>query len=213
MSRGLAAAFKTALGAGVIYPAYFAEFQFDSGTTRFWSGTDNISADLGDGAVTWTGGALIGGVQTSGEAEDIQARKMTFTLNAVDRAYYATAIATKYRGRPVKLWFALTGSDFTTVSYYYLLEEVRIDKLSINDEGETITLTLECESRLVDLFTARRVPMTNEELQKTPAYATHTFYEYIPTLIGKKMPWGLEAGTSATPATGYRGQSILKSNP
>lgn len=211
MSRGLAAAFKTALGAGVLYPAYFVEFQFDSGTTRFWTGESSISADLGDGSVSWTGGGLLGGINMSGEAEDIQARNMSFTLNGVDRSYYATAVATEYRGRTVKLWFALTNSAGTSVSYYHLMEEARMDSLSINDESETITLTLNCESRLVDLFTDRRIPFSNDELQKT--YPDSTFYEYVATLPGKKMPWGMVAESGAGIGAGIPRVAVGKYNP
>jgi len=196
MSRGLSTAFKDALGSGVIYPAMFAEFQFKSATTRFWTGETSITTDLGDGSVTWTGGGLLGAVETSGESEKLASRKMSFTLNGVDTSYYATAVVTDYNQRPVKLWFALMNSAFTTVSYSYLMEEARMDILAVDDAAETITLKLDCESRLVDLFTPRRVYLNNEDLQRE--YPTHTFYRYIPTLSGKRMPWGMLVSTSSS---------------
>lgn len=209
MSRGLASAFKTALGSGVVRPAFFAEFQFDSGTTRFWTGESSITTDLGGGSVTWTGGGLLGSMVFSGESESTQAKTITFTLNGVDQSFYATAIETEYRGRPVKVWFALMSSDFASVSYYYLMEEARMDTLSISEPGDTITLMLKCESRLVDLFSARRCPLSNEQLQKE--YPTDTFYEYTSTLPGKKMPWGMllssSSGRSATSGNASNPQS------
>ena len=189
MSRGLATNFKTALGASVLYPGFFAEFDFSSGVNRYWTGISNISADLGDGSVTWIGGGLFGGFKASGEVETIMARSLEFTLNSVDQTYYATAIAANYQGRPVKLWFALLDSAGTTVSYYYLLEEARMDTLKFNESDSTLTLTLTCESRLVDMFSPHRMFLNNADLQKTNP--TDTFYEYTPTLPVKKLPWGL----------------------
>lgn len=189
MSRGLATNFKTALGADVLYLGFFAEFDFSSGIDRYWTGLANIDTDMGDGSQTWTGGGLFGGFKTSGEVENIIARSLVFTLNSVDQTYYATAIASNYQGRPVKLWFALMDSAGTTVSYYYLLEEARMDTLQFVEATGTVTLTLSCESRLIDMFTPNRQFLNNADLQKTNP--EDTFYEYTPTLPIKKLPWGL----------------------
>lgn len=329
MSRGLAAGFKRALGGDVVYPAMFVEFEFDSGTTRFWTGEKSITADLGSGVETWIGGGLLGGIEIMGESEDIQARRVVFTLNGVDQSYYATAMSTDFRGRPVRIWFALmdvygntvsvneasgtytnpfsllngfvstdnasvlwttssggayvqlrtdattvyvptvgdvlrvdlnsnvpTGSvtvdirngtattisesgpqaitesglqyfDFTiattsanpvlsfssnsgaitmtsidvtlisstnTVDYYYLLDEARMDKLSMADDGTAITLTLECESALVDMFKGRAAWMNSDTHNKV--FPNDPFYEYTPTMPNKKMPWGLKVESS-----------------
>lgn len=205
MARGLSSAFKTAIGASVVYPAFFAEFQFDSGTTRFWTGDTNINTDLGDGSVTWTGGGMVGRMSFSGEGESIQARNLTFELNGVDQSYYATAIATQYRGRPVRVWFAAMNSAHDTVAYSYLLEEARMDQLSIAEQDGTIVLTLTCESRLVDMFRPRRTYLNNDTHHK--AYPDDDFYEFVPKLPGMRLPWGLRApgrqGTSTQ--GGYQG--------
>ena len=188
MGRGLSEAFKTALGQDVLYYAFFAEFQFDSATTRLWTGDADISADLGDGAVTWTGSSVLGSFEFSGEGEDIEARGCTFNLNGVDKSYYNTAIATNYRGRPARLWFALLNSAMDTVLYHYLIEGLRMDTLAVQESEDSIILNLKCESKLVDLFRARRVLMNNFWHHKT--YPSDNFYEFVPRLPSFDLPWG-----------------------
>lgn len=195
MSRGLSTAFKDALGQSVVYPAIFVQFEFENSTTRFWSGEVGITADLGEGSESWIGGGMLGEIKTSGEGEDMQARNITFTLNGVDQAYYSTAISEDYRGRPVKVWFGLLDSLGTTVDYHYLLEEARMDVLEIKETESTLVLVMKCESRLIDLFQARRVFFNNEDLQKE--HPTDLFYEYTPTLPGKQLPWGLKAPSTS----------------
>lgn len=198
MSRGLSSGFKTELGQGCIYPAMFVEFQFDNTTTRFWSGESNISADLGDGSVSWTGGGLLGGVETSGESEDLQSRQLVFTLNGVDQSYYSTAISSgpSIVGRTVKLWFALMDSTGATVQHYELLEEANMDRMVVDEGDEAITLVLTCESEMVDFFTPARSFLNNVDLQKD--YPTDTFYKDTPTLPSRKMPWGMVSSYGST---------------
>jgi hypothetical protein len=212
MSRGLTAGNKTLLGAGVLYPALFFDFVFDSGTTRFWTGETSINADLGDGTVTWTGGGLFGGVEMAGETETLEAKKTIFTLNGVDPSYYATAISTQYRERPAHIWFALMNSAGDTVDYYYLLDEPRMDNLVTSETGQSMTLRLECESRLIDFHSPRAVYFANSDHQKI--YPGDKFYEFTPTLPGKKLPWGFDSlvksERAGTPGGGLQGGPITE---
>jgi hypothetical protein len=189
MSRGASSGFNTAAGARVVYPAFFVEFQFDSGTTRFWTGDANISADLGGGSVTWTGGSTLGTFSFSGEGESIQARSMDFSISGVDKAYYSTAIATEYRNRPVKVWIVLLDSVGAVVDYY-LLEEGRMDHMTIQEGDMDIRLSLKCESKLVNMFRPRRVFLSDFDHKKE--YPDDDFYQFVTRMPGNKVPWGLE---------------------
>lgn len=186
MSRGLSEAFKDAISGSVVYPSLFVEFQFEDSTTRFWSGETDISW----GGETWTGGGLLGGMKTSGEGSEITSRNITFTLNGVDQSYYSLALTAEYRNRPVKLWFNILNSTATTVLYSYLLEEARMNTLVINETDESITLSLSCESKLVDMFVPRRVFLNDDTNRKV--YPSDYFYRWTPILNSIDLPWGLK---------------------
>jgi len=198
MSRGLSAPDQALLGGTVLYPAKFVEFQFDSGTTRFWSGESAISADMGDGSQTWTGGGTLGSIEFSGETDDLSARQMTFRLNGVSTAYYDLVQSEEggIRGRPVKVWQAYMDSTGASVLYKYLVEEGRIDVLTIQEQGETITLILTAESRLLDMFKPNRVFLSPNDHKKV--YPDDEFYQYTATLPSVELPWGLANASSGS---------------
>ena len=190
MSRGVQAGFLTEMGEDVVYPAFFVEFVFDSGASRFWTGEVNIDADLGDGTLTWIGGSLLGTMEFSGESEQLEARGLVFTLSGVDRTYYAVARSTLYRKRPVRVWYAHTNPTGTAVTYAWEIESAKMDQLSIAESDETISLRLTCESDMIDMFTPARVFLSSFEQHKK--YPDDNFYKFVPKIPGLSIGWGAQ---------------------
>lgn len=180
----LSSTFKSDIQQPIVNLGLFAEFEFDSSTERFWTGESQITWDL----KTWQGGGLIGGVDMEGEADSLAARRTVFTLNNVDRAYYAIAVNTQYRNRPARLWINTLNSAGTAVSDSYLLEEGRMDTMEIGRDG---TLRLTVESRLLDLFRPNRLTMTTASHSRL--YPKDKFYDFVPFMPSAELPWGLEA--------------------
>jgi hypothetical protein len=208
MSRGLSAAFKEALGQSVVYPSLFVQFEFAETTTRFWTGESSIIWNTH----TFTGGGMLGHVKTSGEGSEIMSRNLIFSLNGVDQSYYSLALTAEYQNRPVKLWFNLVNSDSTAVVYSYLLEEGRMDVLTINESDDSISLTLECESSMVDLFNPRRYFLNDEVNRKI--HPTDYFYRWVPVLNTIALPWGMKAVSMVNSSTSVRlGESRRDSIP
>jgi len=121
----------------------------------------------------------------------MKARRVVFTVNNVDRAYYATAVQTQYRNRPCRIWINTLNSAGSSVTNSHLLEEGRMDTMSINADG---TLTLTVESRLLDLFRPNRHTMTTASHNRVKA--GDLFYDYVPFMPSAELPWGLEASGS-----------------
>jgi hypothetical protein len=172
----------------VVRLGLFVEFDFDSGTERFWTGESAISF----GGNTYQGGGLIGGVSMEEENNDMKARRVVFTVNNVDRLYYTTAVSTQYRGRACRIYLN-TLTAFGTVDRSHLLEEGRMDTMSINPDG---TLTLTVESRLLDLFRPNRYAMTTASHSRI--YPTDRFYDFVPFMPTAELPWGLTSASSST---------------
>lgn len=192
----LSAQFKSDIQQPIVNLGLFAEFEFDSGTERFWTGEGPISWN----GPTWQGSGLIGSVDIDGEADNLAARRTVYTLNNVDRAYYAIAVNTPYRNRPARLWINTLNSLGTSVSGSHLVEEGRMDTMEIGKDG---TLRLTVESRLLDLFKPNRYRMTNADHQRL--YPTDEFYEYVPFMPTAELPWGLETKANTGGAGGGGG--------
>lgn len=211
MGRGISTAFQTALGQTVLYPALFASFHFeDAGeevVIRFWTGESNISWN----GYTWIGGGNFVGVNTSGESSDIKARQMTYTLAGLDRTFYAAALSTDYRNRPAFFYFNLLNEAGDTVTYSYLVEESRMNVLTVEEQDDTINLSLTCESRLIDLFEPRRVFLNNESHRKL--FPSDFIMRYVPILPSLKLPWGMEETRTGTSQVGSEGTAVGAINP
>lgn len=167
----------------VVRLGLFVEFDFDSGTERFWTGESALGGYLG--------GGLIGGVSMEEENNDMKARRVVFTVNNVDRAYYVTAVSTQYRGRACRIYLKTLNASGTAIEESHLLEEGRMDTMSINPDG---TLTLTVESRLLDLFRANRYTMTTASHSRI--YPTDRFYDFVPFMPTAELPWGLTSASS-----------------
>lgn len=184
MSRALTGGMQTAVSAQVVCPILLAAFEFDSGTVRVCSGI---------GTITWAGDDYLGvgnfcGVSPIQEVVDNSAQGTSFTLNGIPSALLATALLEKYRGRPAKLWLAALDSSNTIIADPYLLFGGRMDTMTISDGGETGTITLSAENRLINLNRTRERRWTDED-QKIE-YPTDRGLEYVVGLQDKQVIWG-----------------------
>lgn len=192
----LSTAHKAAMGADVIRLGIFAEFEFDSATTRMWSGPDDIFWN----GYTWLSGAGIAGMKTSGEGEGLEARRMEFILIDVAKTYYTIAVNTHFRDRACRVYWNLMNADFTAVAHAYLMEEARMNQPKIFEGEDTITIMLTAESNLLDMFRPNRVSMTSADHKKL--HPNDDFYKFVPSLPGAQLPWGLEGARGSNWTTG-----------
>lgn len=198
MARTLASAVSTGIAQTVVPLAFFAEFQFASGTLRMWSGY----GDKVWSGQTWTGAGEFGGISPVDETSEIGASGLAFTLIGIPNSLRALALADAYRGRHCKAWLAIIdGSGAVTGAYQFY--GGRMDVMSIKAAGETSTLTLQTESRMIDLFRARSTRYTNaEQARLSPG---DTSLSRVGKLAERPLPWGVAASASSAASPSYSG--------
>jgi len=191
MAREMPAAVSTAIQGAVVHLALFGEFQFASGTVRMWTG----AGDKSWSGQTWTGGGNLVGISPIDETTEVSAAGLNFTLNGVPSSLVGTALADAYRGRPCKLWLAILDAAEAVVDVVQVFAG-RMDVMTIADAGETATITLQAENRLVDLRRPRSSRYTNEEQQRL--FAGDVGLEFVAKLAEKPLYWGVPAGSAAS---------------
>ena len=135
MARNLPSAVATAIAQKIVRLAFFAEFQFASGTVRLWTGYGSKSWN----SQTWTGAGDFGGVSPVSETTEVGAPGLTFTLSGIPSDSLALALGDAYRGRPCKLWLAILDASDAVVDAYMVFGG-RMDVLQIEDGGETAVI-------------------------------------------------------------------------
>ncbi|EIP96879.1 hypothetical protein OpiT1DRAFT_01306 [Opitutaceae bacterium TAV1] len=185
MSRNLTSPVQNAVGAQVVAPAFLCEMDFTSGFLRAWSGK---------GVLEWAGREFIGtgtygGISAVEETQKVSANGVELSLSGIPGAMVSRALTDGYRGRPVRVWMAL----FNTESGAMLEEPVpvfagRMNTMKLTDTGETSTVTVACESRLIDLERARERRYTDEDQKEM--YPDDRGLEYVAGLQDKEVVWG-----------------------
>jgi len=193
MPRDLPSAVATAIAAKVVPLAFFAEFQFASGTLRMWSGRGDKVWD----SQTWTGAGEFGGISPADETSEIGASGLAFTLSGVPNSLRALALGDNYRGRVCKAWLAiLDASENVTGAYQFF--GGRMDVMTITAAGETSRISIQSESRMIDLFRARSSRYTDAEQQRiSPG---DTSLSRVAKMAERPLPWG-QPGTAAPAAS------------
>jgi len=185
MSRTVPAALLTALDGDEIEVFYAVDLAFDSGNMRLWTGYGDKT--ISSQTYTGTGNLLtIDGLE---EVSDLSARGTTLTLNGLDSTIVSYALTEEYQGRLVTIYWGVGSNTVEIFSGY-------MDKMTIQDAGETSTISLTVESRLIALerVNVRRYTRESHAAVRTAKGLTgsDTFFDWTTQLQDKQIVWGRE---------------------
>jgi hypothetical protein len=208
MSRGLSSTLLAAVAAKTIRPAIFVFMDFASGAVRAWTG----KGDFTWGGNTYAGIGSFGGISEVEETGNPVANGLTLTLSGIPSTLLATSLdRTQYRGRRVRVWhgfFNVTGDTAALIDTPVASFAGRMDVMTPTDTGETSTIALTCENRLVDLERSRERRYTDADMQQlNPGDGS---FRYVAGLQDKQFNWGqatdsgATAGAPSTYAQGYQ---------
>lgn len=185
MSRGLTDSMRAAVAAQNVSPAFLCTMAFASGFLRVWTGVGDLvwNGDL------YTGAGIYGGVSEVEETKKTSANGLQLSLTGIPSAMVSIALNENYRGRRVFLWLAL----FDPVTGAMIADPTRVfagrmDTMKISDNGSTSTITMTCESRLIDLERPRERRFTAED-QKA-LYPDDRGLDNVAGLQNKEVFWG-----------------------
>lgn len=191
MSRDLTAAVQTAVDAVTVRPAFFVFLDLASGPVRVWSGIGDYTL----GGEVFSGVGTLGSISPIEEGKSVSARGISMSLSGIPSEIVSLALSEPYRNRPVAIWLVLFEADGSTL----IADEVqifsgRIDTMTLADSGETSTIALSAESRLIDLERPRELRFTDQEQKRL--FPGDRGLEYVAGLQGKDIPWGVRGGAS-----------------
>jgi hypothetical protein len=169
--------------AGTLHPILLAELDFASGLLRLWSGL----GPLVWAGVTWTGGGNLVSVAPAAETVELAAAGARLALNGIDSEIVAIALGEAYQGRPFKLWFGALDPDGTAVADPVPLFAGRMDVMTIDDAGETASIGLTVENRLIAL--ERPKPLRYTAAEQREAYPDDAGLDFVAGLQNREVIW------------------------
>lgn len=182
--RDLTTGVQTAIIADQVNPILFFEGEFASGFVRVWSGIGEISWN----SYTWQGIGTLGGVGAIHESSDIQANGVTVTFSGIPSDLISLTLDDVVQGKLGKIYFGFMDANNAIIADPALMFEGRLDIPAIEENGDTATIQITYESRLIDLQKPRERRYTNEDQQLQ--YSGDLGFEFVPALQEQQINWG-----------------------
>lgn len=184
MPRQVTPAFGAALAATSLLPAFFVMANFVSGPLYAWSGVGPISWN----GQTWLGVGSLGAISTIEEGTDVQARGMTLSFGGFDANLLNLVLGEFEVGLPVTVWLGLFDTAGNLIPSPVVSFSGRMDQPTIRSEGQTASITIACENRLIDMNTAvdRRYTDQDQKLD----YPTDRGMEFVNSIQQVEIYWG-----------------------
>jgi hypothetical protein len=213
MSRNLTAAAITEITAQNMRPVIFAQLQFVSGIVYLWSGFGSIVWN----GQTWIGVGTLGAIGSLSETSDITAAGLQLSLSGIPSDLITKALGEVRQGAPVILYQAFLTAAGAVVNNPYNAWSGRMDTCTIAEGADTATITITCESRLIDLNRSREHRYQKQD--QTVEYPGDLGFDFVPSLQQLNVVWGnpgntvpissplppVGTGGNLGPGTGFKG--------
>ncbi len=211
MSRDLSTITIDNISQDVVYPFFAVELKFDGDNVlRLWTGQGTLVLDDG---TSWVGTGNLLNISAIEETSELAVKGATLTLSGVPSEVLSLALSEPYQGRVCNIYFGTfsQGSILQESSSYILLQDGSrinlettdknfneifsgyMDQMNIEESGETSTIQLLVENKLVDLERARVARFTSG-YQKS-IYAGDLGLDFVEDLQDKQISWGRKSGT------------------
>ena len=211
MSRDLSSNTIENISQDVVYPFFATELRFDGDNVlRLWTGQGTLVLEDG---TNWIGTGNLLDISAIEETSELAVKGATLTLSGVPSEVLSLALSEPYQGRVCNIYFGTLsqGTLLQESSSYILLQDGSrieletgekgfneifsgyMDQMNIEESGETSTIQLLVENKLVDLERARVARFTSG-YQKS-IYAGDLGLDFVEDLQDKQISWGRKSGT------------------
>ena len=198
MSRTLSTEMQAVATAELVRPIYLVDMEFSSGSIYLWSGmgdlTYNSNTYLGAGDLL-----SIGSIQ---ETAELTANGATITLGGIKQSLLSLARDEPYQGRPLIIRLGAFDESGDLIASPVILFSGFMDVMTIADSGDTSTITVTVENKLI-AFQRTAVRRYTAEDQKIE-HPTDKGFEFVAKIQEKEIIWGRASPASMSNTTDPR---------
>jgi hypothetical protein len=184
MSRDLTPSMTTEVGKAELRPFLLFEGDFATGTVRAWSG---IGPLIWDGR-TWQGTGTLLSITDVYEDAEISAKGISATLNGIPSELISLALQSCRQGSLGRVYLGFFDDSNNIIADPILLFEGKLDIPVIDEEGETSSISISYESRLIDLERPRESRYTDEDQKRE--FPGDLGCAFVVALQDKNIVWG-----------------------
>jgi len=185
MARGITSAMDSALSASEVKPFFLVDLMFSS-PVYLWSGTYTLSHD----SKSYLGTGDLMTVEIPQETQDIGAVGVRMQLSGLTGTNILTAaLQQEYQGKSVTIKLGAFNTSGNVVADPVVVFEGFMDVMQITEDGNTSTITLSVENKLIRLESANHRRYTDAD-QKID-HPSDSGFEFVTDIQEKQIKWGL----------------------
>lgn len=184
MSRSMSADFLAAITSRSIRPAFFVEINFASGPEYLWTGNGTISWN----GHSWLGTGSLMAISPIEEGADINARGISFSFSGIDPTILSGVLLEFQVGLPAIVYLGLFDSSSSLIADPIISWSGKTDQPTIEMDGQTASININCENRLVEMNVAVDKRYTNEQQQRD--YPGDRGLEFVNSITEVMLYWG-----------------------
>lgn len=190
--QGLDSSIINRLGADeqAIFLAVKAEFDTDD--IRVWTGIDDLTIN----SETYTGTGTLLSIGNVEENLELSSSSLNVSLSAMDNTVLTYALSENYQNRNISLFLGYVMGGTNEVAGTITLFKGRMTNLIISDTPDGSTVSVQAESRLVDLDRPSNFRYTKES--QNFLHSGDTGFNRVSSLQDKEIVWGKQSDTTTS---------------
>jgi hypothetical protein len=205
MSRSLSTEMQAVSTAELVRPVLFVDCYFDAadgGQLNFWSGIGQITYN----SKLYVGAGNLLSVSQISENTELAANGVTVLLSGIGEPLISKARDADYQGRTLEVSLGALDENSDIISSPVVLFSGFMDVMNISSGGETATISVTVENRLIE-FDRTRVRRNTAEDQKID-YPTDKGFEFVAQIQEKEIVWGNKSASPISYGTGSGSSNI-----
>jgi hypothetical protein len=172
----------------VLFLAVKAEF--DTDTLYVWSGDYDLSLD----GNTYTGAGTLLSISNIEDTLELKSSGLSVALAGMDSTVLDLALTENYQNRFITVYLGYLSGGTDTVAGTMTLFKGRMQSMTINDDPNGSTISVDAENRLIDLQRPSNLRYTKESQQGISA--GDTCFDRVQSLQDKEIIWGRSSSNS-----------------
>jgi hypothetical protein len=196
MPRTMTTGMQAAVCAPNLYPALFVAMQFATDTVYLWSGQGNVTWN----SMNFLGIGTLGSISTISEDSTVEAKGIVLTMSGIPSGMVSEILTETRVLGTVNVWLGLFTPAGVLIADPIQAYQGKMDQPSIEDDGDTCSISLNVENVLVDLNREcyRRYCDADQQIDLAatltrlgmPSNTVDTGFTHVPMIQELQVFWG-----------------------
>ena len=183
--RTLSDQMKAVAQSKLLRPIILIDMMFTSAPLYLWNGNGTLTHSSTD----YLGVGDLISIGAISEKTDLTATGVAITLAGIKQSLLAIALAEPYQNRSITIRLGAMNESGDLVTSPVVMFQGRMDVMTIQDDGTSATITVQCESKLIQLDRAfvRRYTAEDQKID----FPNDTALNFMAKIQEIGIPWGI----------------------